>query len=206
MPRYIYYDGRVTALPPHNPIYNFWREPLLRGLLPGGILWYAKMVTRGEATFPDRDMSVAEYIRQASRSDTLVDILSAGIHGIWGGDVEKLSAMSVFSWLFHSAAMSQTKSHIVHRRLSEELWRQRFLAMHPHVEDFENVKPSIMTFGKHGMEALPIALHDMLKSAEDVEIKLNSPVKSISYLGDQKKVQVRKALDDSDNIKNYIPS
>lgn len=210
MPRYIYYNGRVTALPPHNPIYNAWREPLLWDLIPGAFRWWLRHRSRVSGTFPSHDVSVADYVRSASGgSEPLVNILSAGLHGIWGGDVERLSAMSVFSWLFHSSAMAATRAGVVGRRLSEELWRRRFLSEAEGVADFEGVKPAVMTFGRHGMESLPLSLEYMLKSAPNVEIRLGSPVKRISYLEGVKKAQIETAtgqVEPYDKVISTLPA
>lgn len=191
LPRYIYHGGRIVTMPPHNPIINFWREPLFRTMLPGALYWLVRWFLRGPNTFPKDDVSVADYIKQASGSTGLADVLSAGIHGVWGGNIEKLSAMSVFSWFFHSSAMSNSHGGVVKRRLTEEVFKNKFLAENPHVKEFSDTRPKseVLTCGEYGLEALPIAIHDMLESADNVDIRLGSPVERITYQEHSKAIE-----------------
>jgi protoporphyrinogen/coproporphyrinogen III oxidase len=182
-------------MPPHNHILNVWREPLFQALLPGALYWFGKWNFRGGQTFPKEDMSVAEYITQASRSPALADVMSAGIHGVWGGDINKLSAMSVFSWFFHVSSMTRAESDIVRRRFTEEKFKRSFLAENPDLNRMYHAKPTLLTCGEYGLESLPTAIHDMLKSpGSGVDIKLGTAVSKVAKGNDGEKIAVCQAI------------
>ena len=138
---------------------------------------------------------MAEYITHASRSPALADVMSAGIHGVWGGDIDKLSAMSVFSWFFHVSSMTRPMGEVVRRRFTEEKFKRSFLAENPDLNRMYHAKPTLLTCGEFGLESLPAALHDMLQSPDSgVDIKLGTAVSKVTQGNDQKQIAVRKAI------------
>lgn len=207
--RYLYHPDRLVGMPPQNPLAKFIHEPLFRAIAPGGLWWALKWQFRTAKTFLKEDVSVADYVRHASRSPKLADMMSAGIHGVWGGDIEKLSAVSVFSWFFHRSTMLPDYNELfMPRRHTEDAFVKAFLKEKPHLKHmYENYKPSILTFGEFGIETLPKALEHTLTEADNVEMKMGNGVREISYVQEKDQVEVSRnipVLDERHADKRYI--
>lgn len=144
---------------------------------------------------PAKDMSVADWLYDISGSRTVADNLaSAMIHGIYGGDIYRLSARSVldrFYWAYYLPKMGPGMRHMPEREqklmsaLSEDP-EIRKLALRP--------KGSLLHFGEAGMESMTKALADVLQNQPNVEVKLGEPITQIDFDKETQKVQVRPLL------------
>lgn len=114
MSAFVYYPDHIVEMPSPaagllKTLYSLIREPVFRGLLPAAWNTYRYKATQTRAILPARgkdgmlygvqangfrndNLSLGEYYARASRNPDLVNnLLSAMIHGIWGGDVWMLS-------------------------------------------------------------------------------------------------------------------
>ncbi|KOS21116.1 Protoporphyrinogen oxidase [Escovopsis weberi] len=183
-PRHIYYPDRLVPLPPATSLARFVQEPLfLESVLPA--LGFLLRRLRRDRPAPAEDLSVAEWVRSITGSYTLADnVVSAMLHGIYGGDVDALSARSVLEpmyWAYYlprlgDGAGGPAKAMPLHEQALMARMAQdpevRRLALKP--------KGSLLHFGAAGMESLPLALADALKGQHNVDVWLNEPVKHIS--------------------------
>lgn len=114
MSAFIYYPDHIVEMPSPaagllKTVYSLIREPVFYGLLPAAWNVYRYKATQTRAILPARrkdgtfygtqangfrndNTSLGEYYARASGNPDLVNnLLSAMIHGIWGGDVWGLS-------------------------------------------------------------------------------------------------------------------
>lgn len=117
---------------------------------------------------------------------------SAMIHGIYGGDIDKLSASAVldkmfWQYYFPAARFGKQRMPFPEKKLLDTLGKNRQIqkmALMP--------KGNLIHFGEAGMQSLTDALGQALKEQHNVEIKMESPISKISYDSTSQKVKVRK--------------
>lgn len=140
---------------------------------------------------PLKDMSISEWLYEISGSRSVGDnMASAMVHGIYGGDIDKLSARSVFDrmyWAYYLPNMGPNlrqmtaREEVLMSSLSQDREIRR-LAL--------KAKGSLLHFGSAGMESLPRALEDALQATPNVEIKKGSPIQDLSFDKEADKVTV----------------
>ncbi|QUC18413.1 uncharacterized protein UV8b_02654 [Ustilaginoidea virens] len=191
-PRRIYYPDHLVTLPPASSAAEFVREPLfLQSIWAGLGYLFRRRSSARRGGVPVKDMSISEWLHQISGSRRLADNLaSAMVHGIYGGDVDKLSARSVlerFYWAYYLPSTGPALRHMAKREqvLMSELSRDaqiRSLAL--------KASGTLLHFGKQGMDSLPKALEHVLSKTANVEIKRGSPVTDMSYDEELDKVKI----------------
>ncbi|CAM1507273.1 Fc.00g069140.m01.CDS01 [Cosmosporella sp. VM-42] len=187
--RYIYYPDHLVPLPPAIGLFDMVREPLFTEAMWGGLglllrAWRTK-------SLPVEDKSVADWIHDISLSRTAANhFASAMVHGIYGGDIDKLSARSVldriyWGWYMPNPGAGSRPMPIAEEAILDTLGQDKQiqkLALQP--------KGALLHFGAEGMETLPRALGQALKDQPNVNIKLNSPVKDVHYDTASQTVQI----------------
>jgi oxygen-dependent protoporphyrinogen oxidase len=169
------------------------REPLFWTAGIPSIASYAlKWLLKKPGSFPQDDVSVGDWLLAVTGSRSLVDdIASAGIHGIWGGDIYKLSAASVLGWTFQRARHPDVRHNDDVIPASEIEFVERFAEGRPEVYDiWQHARASTMCLGPFGLESLPAAIADTLKSAPNVQFSFNNRIRSIEYDGAQDQIKV----------------
>lgn len=106
--RFIYYPDRLSRVPAPRPfaglLANFWdirrslREPVFKGLLSSILMEPFRSRPRD---CPD-DESVAEFISRKLSPRVADNLFSAMFHGIFAGDINRLSARSLLGTLYES--------------------------------------------------------------------------------------------------------
>jgi protoporphyrinogen oxidase len=157
------------------------------------------------------DTSVAALVQRLLGSKTAVDVpISALMHGIWGGDPYKLSAISATGWLYDKSfrspkhrfgrmkALQSAPEGSFYYPTREYEFAKRFLndiKDEGRIDGFMSLLSqaniNMAHVGPHGLESLPLGLADMLESAPNVELRLGSPVQHVGYSMQRSKVQVR---------------
>ncbi|CAG9939297.1 unnamed protein product [Clonostachys rosea f. rosea IK726] len=172
---------------------SIFEEPIYRLMLKGGLWWTLKWRFRRPGWFPKDDVSLGEYVERASGSRQLVeDVASAGVHGIWGGDIDKISAMSALGLHFQSANLTYGQAEDLGLRVTEQRFVSQFLQDRPYVKTMYALKPpALVNFGKFGLESLPIALANSLESDSKVEMRLGNPISGIEYDPSERKVKIQ---------------
>ncbi|KAG5982244.1 hypothetical protein E4U55_002160 [Claviceps digitariae] len=188
-PRYIYYPDHIVKLPPTASIAEFVCEPLFLHSFFSFFRFFYRMIS--SPVVPSKDMSISEWLYEVTGSHSVAEnIASAMIHGIYGGDIDKLSARSVldrFYWKFYLPSPGPLRRTMAKREqqfMSELSMDQEIRLMALKAEG------SLLHFGKEGMDSLPKALEDVLSKTANVEIKKGRPVRDISYDKEMGKVKI----------------
>lgn len=203
--RYIYYPDHLVKTPSTKfsltnvltTLRSFLTEPLWDGAWQSGL---NMMFTRPKPTgnFSEilaRDVSVGEFMEKEMGADPrLVDnLVSAMMHGIYGGDVRKLSAKCTMlestvrdrrlpqqpgcSWV-------ENKDKYLLYDMTESRNRRALIDLAE-----RNIGKSIMVF-EDGLLSLVDALVKDLETRENVTIKTGSRVTSLAYKNDKVSVSL----------------
>ncbi|KAK1968910.1 protoporphyrinogen oxidase [Colletotrichum sublineola] len=176
-PRYIYYPDHLVHMHPKN----VFREAAFKGVIPGflALLW-RRAKARNEPV--PSDMSVADFIRFATGRPELTDNLaSAMIHGIWGGDADRLSMRSFMPgpwWRFFQKGERDDWVTIP----CSEAGVLETLAKDKELQGYARAaQKDQLVFFKKGLSDLPNAVERGLRRRENVTIKLGEPVMNLSF-------------------------
>lgn len=187
-PRYIYYPDHLVPLPPAASIFQSFKEQLFTETIWAafGLLWRTFRTRR----LPAEDQSVTDWIQEVSGSKALADnFASAMVHGIYGGDIDKLSARSVldklyWGWYIPNPGAGARPMPMPERDLLETLGQDKQIQKMACER-----KSALIHFGAAGMESLPKALAAALQDQSNVEIKLKTPATDVAYDGTHVKVR-----------------
>ncbi|KAM0437494.1 hypothetical protein ACHAPT_001857 [Fusarium lateritium] len=188
-PRYIYYPDHLVTMPPFATFADFLREPLF--LESFGLGLGLALNTLRKRKLPAEDLSVADWLYTITNSRKAAGTMSSAMmHGIYGGDINKLSARSVLDRLYWGWYLPNPGPHVrpmpfPEQEILEALGKDKEiqkLALSP--------KNALLDFGESGMEALPRAMADALRSQPNVTIKTGEYVTSLAYDGDNTKVEI----------------
>lgn len=229
--RYIYYPDHLVALLNNtrgfferlNFIYKLFTEPVFQGALPAMYRWQ----TSGAAKYRDspqggqppsnlaiagiEDISIGEYLlARTGSTDVVSNLASAVLHGIWGGDIWKLSALEgTFQndYLKHKLPLrleDSTKALVKH---SDYFSGSDILMRTPEVAGFVSLyaNDAYLGFGK-GFSTLANELVDKLRRNPKVTIKQATPVKHIRYNRKAKQTLVTTASKETQGHDKVISS
>ncbi|KAG6040374.1 hypothetical protein E4U41_000695 [Claviceps citrina] len=188
-PRYIYYPDHLVTLPPTASIAQCISEPLFLQSIFSGLGFFLRRLRKRPV--PVKDMSISEWLYEVSGSRSVADnFASAMIHGIYGGDIDKLSARSVFDRFFWAYYLPKVMSKWKTMPMREQKLMSE-LSQDPDIRGMAlKASGSLLHFGKEGMDSLPNALEDVLSKTTNVEIKKGRPVRDISYDEKMDKVMI----------------
>ncbi|KIL94510.1 protoporphyrinogen oxidase [Fusarium avenaceum] len=187
LPRYIYYPDHLVSMPPNVSIFDIFREPLYLESIGASI--GLGINTLRQRQLPAEDESVADWLYKITNSRKGVGTLaSAMMHGIYGGDITKLSARSVldriyWGWYLPNPGLSARPMPVPEQMILETLGQDRqiqTMALEP--------KSALLDFGDKGMETLPQAISAALRDQPNVTIKTGEAVQELLY--DKAKQQV----------------
>lgn len=176
-------------MPPFAPFSDFLREPLFLQSFGAGLALAFNTLRRRQ--LPAQDYSVAEWLYEITNSRKAVGTMaSAMMHGIYGGDINKLSARSVldrmyWGWYLPNPGLHARPMPMPEKEILEALGKDKEiqkLALAP--------KNALIDFGESGMETLPRAMADALKSQPNVTIKTGQDVWGLTYNQETKKIEV----------------
>jgi oxygen-dependent protoporphyrinogen oxidase len=178
---------------------EWFRNPLIREILPSAGFWYLANDVLGLGEQPPReDVSIADWIRRVYRTPKLEVPLSAMIHGVWGGDIHKLSAWSILGPHIQKARDREAVGLEPLReiRFAHNFGRENGMgeSESPGGALFKSTRQ--LFFGRHGLESLPQALADSLGSASNVKMRLGHQVRELTYNGTLEQVLVRDIPDE----------
>ncbi|RDW85082.1 hypothetical protein BP6252_02672 [Coleophoma cylindrospora] len=198
--RFIYYPDRLVKMPgPGQDFYDVAWTVLTEDVFTQ--FWQAF----GEPWRRPRDNSVEDesvgsfLARRFGTSHIGDNIVSAVLHGIYAGDINKLSAKSLlplqwheemrFGSLIRAAAFKASRNLKIMqvRDAVVDLTAKKQLAGTPIQETLENA--SVYTF-KNGMETLTKALASRLRSMKNVQIKTGHPINSVKYMAETDRIKI----------------
>lgn len=169
----------------YNMLWTVFTEPLFTGLMSAIFTEYR------QPPRPDHleDESVGSFLeRRLGGPDIGNNIASAVLHGIYGGDIYKLSARSLLQtpWLAEKSHGSLSAYSMgLSRNMPMVLAKDLALAteLRPKIDEklSESMQStSVFTF-RDGIEVLVKALEEDLRSKPNVHIRLNDSIKKIEY-------------------------
>ncbi|KAK0667200.1 hypothetical protein QBC41DRAFT_324481 [Cercophora samala] len=206
MGKYIYYPDHLVQLPNGGmSVFQAWRtltkEPLFKGLVPSLLrfgwtrFWH---FFRRPVKYPNADdtskmeVSVGEHFQRLfGRRDLVDNILSAVMHGIYGGDVWKLSAQRTPFWdvLKDGKYPKVPHSHTWIDVSDAEL--MNWLREHAAGELAEEHLETSAHWFRSGLNELTDALVETLKSHRNVTIRMGARVTSMTYAARADRVAIR---------------
>lgn len=212
--RYIYYPDHLVRLPGWLPgasmvmniarnVAPFWQEPLFDKVIPG--LFYnfraSKSFQRPRIT---RDESVGAFLTRNFNRNIADNLASAALHGIYAGDLDRLSARSLLPlfWelevrnegngiLSNLLILSSNQATLVDYNeallrditigdVSEELRNQQESAF---------AETNVFTF-KRGLGQLVESVVSRLNKVENITLSLSSQVEAIDFDPAEKRLEV----------------
>ncbi|KAF2083665.1 Protoporphyrinogen oxidase [Saccharata proteae CBS 121410] len=204
--RFIYYPDKLVKAPGPDMdifqlLYTIFFEPTFSGIFSAVLR--EPFAAKGEA----EDESVGDFLnRRFGTTKPTDNVVSAVLHGIYAGDVYKLSARTMMSlhWLLEKKHGSIFKGFLKHRKSStnplpisksEAMWYDGFKdeAKKLRPEFLEKLKDASIFSFKNGISTLTTGLADFLRENPNVTFKTNTIITRIEP--DQKtgKVQLTTA-------------
>lgn len=187
--RYVYYPDRITRMPhpSHGLVANAWS--LVTQPVFDGVLWAGATEFWKDARDPSvQDESVGDFFARRFSSKLVDRLLSAIMHGIYAGDVYKLSAKSLFPGPWRDEAQhgsvnlgmmkAGNEGLEMTKREADFLQEMKGFAWDPLLKQTLSDN-SVFTF-KDGMGMLTDRLYSKLFETGRVDFKFGTPVSSVS--------------------------
>lgn len=204
--RYVYYPDHLVRVPQPDPAKSlfenasvfadtFTHEDAFRGILSKVLLEHFVKTRDADVT----DESVGHFFRRRLGKKMVDQVLSAVIHGIYAGNVYRLSMKALFPGLFRlekdcgslTAGFLQSFSEGPKLPLREANFSEVMKQPYPFDKDFKRNfrKASVFTF-RHGLQQLVDRLVERLRQKHNVTFVTNTPVKSIDLEDGQLKLWI----------------
>ncbi|TGZ78638.1 Protoporphyrinogen oxidase [Ascodesmis nigricans] len=182
--RYIYYPDRLNRLPSSIPtFFTSLRLPIMKGIFTSLIPEYFK--PKRPATLTDE--SVGSFITRRFSRPLAENVVSAALHGIYAGDVDKLSMKSLFPkiWRDEEKHGSIGKGLIAREKAKpiDDVVFNDALRI-PNRKFMWGLRGVVMYCFKQGMETLTKAIERDLRSSENVTIVTEAEVDKIKWDGE----------------------
>lgn len=189
--RFIYYPDHLVRVPSPAPgvtvfdiLYTLFTEPAFKGLWWRGVA--EGFVHPRDATVEDE--SIGSFISRRMGKDAVNRVASALMHGIYAGDIWKLSAKSLFEapWRFEaeegSVSEGVLKTMIEGREMTtrERTFAEMMRAPYPYTPSFkENMKHANVFTLKGGLGQLSDALVEKLRRNPNISFRTNTAVSAL---------------------------
>lgn len=196
--RFIYYPDHLVRLPKMDSSRSLWdnvvefyraatQEEVFRGLWKK-LFQEQFVVTRDEDV---EDESIGHFIERRFGKDLVERVVSAGFHGIYAGDVYRLSMRSLLPSIFNmekekgclTGGLVEAYLNGGFMKTKSELMFMQEMSNHVPLDDMFNDKfgvASVFTL-RHGLQQLVDTLKTHLMSQKKIEFLTSCPVKSIDY-------------------------
>ncbi|KAF4631518.1 hypothetical protein G7Y89_g6602 [Cudoniella acicularis] len=192
--RFIYYPDHLVKMPsPGKHMLNMasifqvaWSlrvEPVFQGLVYGICTWPFRAPRPKDL----QDESVGSFLERNLGGPNVGDnMVSAVLHGIYAGDIQRLSIKSLMPKIWYLEGLPESvRNGRVMRGGALMEYRDAKL----HNEIFQKIQPSLTRFlssasvytFKDGIGTLSGTLEKSLRGNPNVEFKLNSQIKSLEY-------------------------
>lgn len=185
--------GGDTSL--SDQLTSLMTEPIFKGMMLAPIKEYSR--PGRDNSLPDE--SISSFMNRRFGTPNMTNnIISAVMHGVYAGDIDKLSVRSVMRPLWdveeehQSLVRGLLRSILGHtrKRDSKELALERTMLKRISVSyDFMRKNARAFNF-KNGMSTLTQAIASYLKSHPNVEFKMNESVRGVEYDAETDKIQV----------------
>ncbi|CUS12361.1 unnamed protein product [Tuber aestivum] len=180
--RFIYFPDRLNQLPssllslllaPHLPV--------MKGVFAGILAEPFRKRRPADVT----DESVGSFISRRFNKALANNLVSAGLHGIYAGDIDQLSAKSLFPrfWMAEEHQGSLVKSALSNKTIeTEDDQATRAELYDDNVGICMRMKETSVYSFKNGIETLSVALARDLEKSPNVTIKLGTRLGKIDYI------------------------
>ncbi|EEH05827.1 protoporphyrinogen oxidase [Histoplasma capsulatum G186AR] len=208
--RYIYYPDHLVRLPGPYPGAGVLGNILMNvmQLFSEPLLWKLALEVILEPRRPVRDRSISDesigdFMKRRFGPNVADVVASAFFHGIYAGDLYKLSARSILRIAWDEFELSERgfATELMDQFNQQKIFMPYDIAMARRLVEKEKYKEirrfatgnNVLTL-RRGMGQLATALESSLRGASNVEIKTGADIKSISKGGDSASMTV--TLDD----------
>ncbi|KAJ5584318.1 uncharacterized protein N7459_004118 [Penicillium hispanicum] len=226
--RFIYYPDRLVRLPSPQPdrslrtnimdVVRTLREPLFQGFVSGVIFEHTKPGRMPHEWAEDE--SVASFMSRRFNSQIADNLVSAMMHGIYAGDIDKLSAQALLGTL-----RDREDTGVVYSTLMRALSPKRsgamddFLAIKAHAKhepaalspteplsEFirESIRRSTTFTFRKGNQQLLEGLASALRKSGKVDIRTSTEIQSLSRFQGSNSLNVKCAGSDSRDYDHAI--
>jgi protoporphyrinogen oxidase len=195
--RYLYYPDHLVRMPGPGTgvgelVSSLLSEKIWRGVLSGPLREYFRPPRPADM----EDESIGSFLRRRFSTPMADNIVSAVLHGIYAGDINKLSVKTLMPSMWnlegeHGSVIRGAAHNMWHKRTNmtrtdydllkrlDKYWHDKNGAMLPEVEKLNQIiGSSIYTF-RAGLEQLPRALVEELEAAPNVTIRRGVRVRAI---------------------------
>ncbi|CAJ0641557.1 1833_t:CDS:2 [Entrophospora sp. SA101] len=210
--RFIYYPDKLVKLSSSSVLSH------IKTLITNKFMWKIIMGIIQEPFIPMiskeiSDESIEAFITRRLGSTASQVLMSSLVHGIYAGDVSKLSIRSTFNKLYElernhgSIIKGLTKSSVNTTMFSDELDKMLYDNMVEENKEIFNFVSGISLFSfKNGIEEFVDAIVKDLQTKENIEIKTGHEVKEMVFGNDCVEVHTNKESICSDHVISTIPS
>ncbi|KAL8738738.1 MAG: hypothetical protein Q9181_000493 [Wetmoreana brouardii] len=187
--RFIYFPDHLVRLPGPgasslNTFYTLLSEPLFKGLT-----WacMTEFIKPARAKFPrhlNDDESIGSFFSRRLNSHIADNIVSAGIHGIYAGDIYQLSVRSIFPWIWYAEEAMGSVTEAVVRKWNMR-WAQdaaldaQWAKAPPVSQTMEAIRGSSVYTFKKGIGQLADRLVAKLRERPNINLRTNTVVHGI---------------------------
>lgn len=197
--RYIYYPDHLVRLPGAIRNAGSLKSAIanVSNILQEPVLYDAAWSLVYEPMQPFRsrnieDESIGDFLARRFGKETTDNIASAAFHGVYAGDIYKLSAKAL---LYPTWQAELNEKGIVRESLQQANQGQIFLShdMKQHLDALKAHRDSQWVSGlmqvadftsmfapRHGMQSIAETIESRLATAENADVELNSSIKNIT--------------------------
>jgi oxygen-dependent protoporphyrinogen oxidase len=187
-------------------LWNIITEPVFEGLGLGTLFEFQRprRATWAQYNNPEvDDESVASFLeRRLGAPDVGNNLVSAVLHGIYAGDINQLSARSLFPKLWYGEALHGSLSKAAWNNLKTQAITESYndIILRQELQNKISQPMNVMMAGasvyafKQGLGALSDALEKSLRSNRNVEFKMVTAIKSVQYDDQSQGISVRLPL------------
>ncbi|KAL8691373.1 MAG: hypothetical protein Q9218_003393 [Villophora microphyllina] len=185
--RFIYFPDHLVRLPGpgaslFQTAYTLLSEPLFKGLT-----WACMTEIARPARHNNDDESIGSFFSRRLNSGIADNVISAGIHGIYAGDIYQLSVRSIFPWFWHAerAMGSNMKAAVGKwslRWAQDQDLEAKWANAVPKSDTIEAIKKSSVYTFRKGIGQLADQLAAKLKAFSNVNIREQTLVDEIELL------------------------
>ncbi|KAI4713813.1 hypothetical protein J4E89_001261 [Alternaria sp. Ai002NY15] len=202
--RFIYYPDQLNRLPSPPPtfadFFTLWRTGILKGIL-GAITEPLRPKRPDSLT----DETIGSWLARRVDKRIADNLVSAVFHGIYAGDINQLSAKTLFNTGWELEARYGSAIGGWFRMQNEHGQSQPVTLVHPHDRevakamneeidlelDFaKNLKDSAMFSFRNGLQQMVRALVDAVEAKGNIEIRTESPIQTFKPLNENGKLGV----------------
>jgi oxygen-dependent protoporphyrinogen oxidase len=203
--RFIYYPDRLNRLPSKVPtffeMFELWRTGFTAGLFS-----LVREPTQPARSSALTDETIGHFIERRFDKRLANNLVSAGIHGIYAGDIWQLSCKTLFSQAWHLEKRYGSALGGFFRMQTENEGPGMKVFAHPFdlevaraineevdldLDFAKKLKAASVYSFKDGLQQLVTTLQSSLEKKGNVEIRVNTPVQSSKLIeGEAQQVEV----------------